>query len=141
WQLAGIGTWATGSFLNVTFTSNKTGWNSGRADVVGDFQLANPTANQWFNTAAFAMPAAYTFGNSAPNLLQGPGRYNLDSGLFKSTKLTEKISLAVRAEAFNVFNHANLGNPGTNVSSPSTFGYATGRNGSRVTQLGARLSF
>ena len=35
----------------------------------------------------------------------------------------------------------NLGNPGTNVSTPSTFGFATGRNGSRVTQLGARLSF
>ncbi|MCU1234738.1 MAG: hypothetical protein JWP63_2705 [Candidatus Solibacter sp.] len=142
WQLAGIGTVATGSFLSVTFNSNKTGWNSGRADIVSsNFTLDNRNQNQWFNTAAFAMPAAYTFGNSAPNLLQGPGRYNLDSGLFKSTKLSERVSLAVRAEAFNVFNHANLGNPGTNVSTPSTFGFATGRNGSRITQLGARLSF
>lgn len=141
WQLAGIATIATGNFLSVTFTSNKTGWNNGRADIIGDPSIANRNENQWFNTAAFAMPAAYTFGDSAPNLLQGPGRYNLDSGLFKSTKLTERVSLAIRAEAFNVFNHANLGNPGTNVSTPSTFGFATGRNGSRVTQLGARLSF
>jgi hypothetical protein len=141
WQLSGIGTIATGSFLSVTFTSNKTGWNSGRANLIGDFKAADANPDRWFNTAAFAVPAAYTFGNSAPNLLQGPGRYNLDSGLFKTTKLAERFALTVRMEAFNVFNHANLGNPGTNISSPSAFGYTTGRNGNRITQFGARLSF
>ncbi len=141
WQLSGIGTVATGSFYSISFTSNKTGWNSGRADIVGNPSIDNPNEYRYFNTAAFAVPAAYTFGNSAPNLMQGPGRYNLDTGLFKSTHLTERVSLAVRLEAFNVANHANLGNPGANVSSPSTFGYATARNGSRITQLGARLSF
>lgn len=141
WQLAGIATIATGSYFNVTFNSNKTGWNSGRADIIGDPSLANRHEYEWFNTTAFAIQAAYTFGNSAPNLLQGPGHYNLDSGLFKTTRLTERVSLAVRAEAFDVFNHANLGNPGSKVSTPSTFAFATARNGSRVTQLGARLSF
>ncbi len=141
WQLSGIGTIATGSFYSVTFTSNRTGWNSGRADIVGKPSIDDPNEYRYFNTAAFAVPAAYTFGNSAPNMMQGPGRYNLDSGLFKSTRITERVSLAIRLEAFNVFNHANLGNPGANVSSPSTFGFATGRNGSRITQLGARLSF
>jgi len=141
WQLAGIATVATGSFLSVTFTSNRTGWNSGRANIVGGPSIDHRSEYKWFNTAAFAVPTAYTFGNSSPNLMQGSGIVNWDSGLFKSTKLTERVTLAVRVEAFNIMNHANLGNPGTNVNSPATFGFATARNGSRITQLGARLSF
>ena len=61
--------------------------------------------------------------------------------LFKSTKITERVLIAVRMEAFNVFNHANLGNPGSNVSAPATLGFSTARNGSRITQIGARVSF
>lgn len=57
------------------------------------------------------------------------------------TSITERISLELRGEAFNVLNHANLGNPGTNISVPARAGIITSRNGSRVVQFGGRISF
>lgn len=141
WQVAGIATFASGNYLSVTFNSNKTGWPSGRADIVGDPGAAQKNQFQWFNPAAYAVPAAYTFGNSAPLSITGPGSVNWDTALFKMTSLTERINLELRGEAFNVLNHANLGNPGTNISVPASVGIITSRNGSRVVQFGARLTF
>lgn len=141
WQIAGIATIASGNFLSVGFSSNRTGWNSGRANIAGDPYAVSQDQYHWFNTAAYAVPAAYTYGNSAPNSLIGPGSFSWDSALFKQTPITERLKLEVRMEAFDVLNHANLGNPGTNVSVPASFGIITGRNNSRVVQFGARLTF
>jgi hypothetical protein len=56
-----------------------------------------------------------------------------------------KLNLALRYDYESPWNKRNelaiRGNPGTNISSPSTFGFATGWNGSRITQSGAPLSF
>ena len=141
WQIAGIATFASGSFLSVTFNSTLTGWPSGRANMVGDPNAAARNQFQWFNPAAYAVPTAYTYGGSAPNSIQGPGSISWDSALFKKTSLTERIKLEVRMEAFDILNHANLGNPGTNISVPASVGVITSRNGSRVVQFGARVSF
>ena len=141
WQVAGIATINSGSFFSVTFNSTLTGWPSGRANMTGDPNNAQRNQNQWFNPAAYAVPAPYTYGGSAPNSLQGPGSISWDSALFKKTNLTERIHLEVRMEAFDVLNHANLGNPGANISVPASVGIITSRNGSRVVQFGARLSF
>ena len=109
---------------------------------MGDpFASAQHNQFQWFNPAAYAVPAAYTYGNSAPASIQGPGSISWDTALFKNTAITERLKLEVRCEAFNVLNHANLGNPGTNISVPASVGLITGRNGSRVMQFGARMSF
>ena len=141
WQIAGIATFNTGSFFSVSFNSTLTGWPSGRANLIGDPTNAQRNQFQWFNPAAYAVPAPYTYGGSAPNSLQGPGSIAWDSALFKKTSLTDRIHLEVRMEAFNILNHANLGNPGTNISVPASVGIITSRNGSRVVQFGARLSF
>ena len=141
WQIAGIATFASGSFLSVTFNSNLTGWPSGRANLIGDPNAAQRNQFQWFNPAAYAVPAAYTYGGSAPDSIQGPGTISWDSALFKKTSITERLKLEVRMEAFDILNHANLGNPGTNISVPASVGVITSRNGSRVVQFGARLSF
>ena len=109
--------------------------------MVGDPNAAPRNQFQWFNPAAYAVPAAYTYGGSAPNSIRGPGSISWDSALFKKTSLTERIKLEVRMEAFDILNHANLGNPGTNISVPASVGVITSRNGSRVVQVGARLSF
>lgn len=71
-----------------------------------------------FNYLAFTNPPAYTFGN-APRYyshLRGPGVINFDMSIFKTTRITESTSLELRLEAFNAFNHTNLGMPNTSFS-------------------------
>ena len=45
---------------------------------------------------------------SGRDAFRAPGWWNLDAGLYKDTKITERFTLQLRMEAFNVFNHANL---------------------------------
>ena len=57
---------------------------------------------------------------SGRNLAQGPGFWNLDAGISKNVKLTERFNLQMRAEFFNVLNHANFENPrNATVGSPA----------------------
>ncbi len=85
------------------------------------------------NSAAFAgAPSAGAIGNSGRNAFRGPGLYNIDLSLarsFQVPRLREGTRLTVRADAFNILNHANLNNP-DNLYGSSTFGVATyGREG------------
>ncbi len=59
----------------------------------------------------FARPAAATFGNIGRDQLWGPGLVNVDASLAKTFKLREYLSMQLSAQAFNVFNHANLNEP------------------------------
>jgi hypothetical protein len=94
---------------------------------------------QWFNTAAFALPALGTDGNAGRNIVEGPGLRNVDLGLFRD--IAGKLMLQLRAEATNVFNTVNLSNPGTGLNAPATFGKIRTARDMRRVQLGARLSF
>jgi hypothetical protein len=86
------------------------------------------------NAAAFKNAAISTLGNVGRNAFTGPGFYNLDLAVGRSFPLPwlgEGSRLNFRADAFNVLNHANLGNPDTLLTSP-TFGVATfGRQASQ----------
>ena len=55
-------------------------------------------------------------GNVSRNSLTGPGTLDLDFSVIKNTKITEKLNMQFRAEAFNVMNHFNPGAPGGNVN-------------------------
>ena len=81
----------------------------------------------------------------------GPGQFNFDSSLLKTTRLGENRTLQFRAEFFNLFNHAQfnapsqglLGAQGTlaNVASP-TGGLITATSvNPRIIQLGLKFSF
>lgn len=70
----------------------------------GSLPKGQRTLGKWFNTAAFAVPAAGTWGNSGRNILEGPGTKSVDFSLFKDTHLTESKVLQLRAEAFNLAN-------------------------------------
>ena len=92
----------------------------------------------WFNPAAFAVPAAGTFGNLARNALYGPGFKSVDLSVFKTTKLNGGASLQLRCEVFNLFNTINWANPGTSVSSSTSFGIITNtRNANNAPGIGA----
>ena len=113
-----------------------------RANVSGDPTAGGHTLTRWFNTAAFSVPAAFTYGNSARNMLFGPGYFNWDTALFKNTRITERWNLQFRAEFFNVLNHPTFNPPNANVSAPAQFGRITSTaNTPRDIQFGLRLLF
>ena len=90
---------------------------------------------------AWGVPAANTFGNIPINSLFGPRFINEDMSLSRNFALREGVRLQVRAEAFNAFNHTNLGGPNTNLTDPNV-GKITGLNGQmRRLQFGARVDF
>ena len=111
-----------------------------RPNVVGNGELSNPTTDQWFNTAAFAFPFPGTFGNAGRNILEGPGFQNVNMSILKNTRFNERFNLQFRAEAFNLFNHANFNLPDNFLGSP-TFGRITSARDPRHIQFGLKLLF
>jgi hypothetical protein len=61
--------------------------------------------SQFFNTSAFSLPLIGTIGNAGRNSLRQPGIVQLDLGIFKSFKLSERFTFKFKWEVFNVFNH------------------------------------
>ena len=119
------------------------GENPIRASYTGQaiFGSGTHTAASWFNTAAFATPAAFTFGNVGRNTVYGPGRQTLDLALQREFAMTENIKLQLRAEAFNALNHTNLGTPNRFVNTPQFGTITEAATPGREIQLGVRLSF
>ena len=141
WSLGPIITVNTGMPLNLSVNGNPS--NTGGADrpnVVGDWHLANPTVQQWFNTAAFVANAPYTYGNAGRNVLRSPGRINLDLAAHKTIRLSERISAQIRLESFNATNTPALGNPNTTVGNP-LFGQITSAGAPRDNQVALKLQF
>jgi hypothetical protein len=99
--------------------------------------------NPYFDTAAFAPETGARFGSVGRNNLRGPGFKNMDLSLFRTFPLKEPLSMQLRLEVLNAFNHPNFANPNSNISDPSTFGFITATTGTaqRTLRLAARLSF
>lgn len=119
------------------------GENPIRANYTGQpvFGPGTHTTDAWFNPAAFATPAAYTFGNVGRNTIYGPGMQTLDVALVRAFPIHERSSFEFRAEAFNALNHSNWGTPNRFVNT-AQFGTITeASTPGREIQLGARLSF
>jgi hypothetical protein len=110
----------------------------------GPVITGNP--NQWFNPAAFLLPAQGTWGNLGRGVYSGPGLATVDFSLFKDTALSERMGLQFRAEAFNLLNHANYGTPNATVFSGTAVNSSAGlitstATFSRQIQLGLKLTF
>lgn len=129
--------------------------------VSGNPKLAHPYQGKWFDTSKFSRlptttnPDGVTANNAdPPNLhrrdnpwtfpgVEGPGIWQSDMTLSKAFHITERVSLELRAESYNVFNHVNYANPSVDFTS-ANFGKITGKlvayNGREV-QYGLRLKF
>jgi len=77
----------------------------------------------------------------------GPGLVNVDAGVFRKFRLTERVSIQFRAEAFNLSNTPHFANPPSDVAG-SNFGVIsdvrnTGREGNdqRFLRFGLRIAF
>jgi hypothetical protein len=97
---------------------------------------------RWFDTSLFGANAVGTFGNSGRNIIRGPRYFNLDFGLLKNTRITERVNLQFRTEFFNLFNNVNLRLPNSNASS-SQIGRITSvvDDSQRIIQFGLKLIF
>jgi hypothetical protein len=80
------------------------------AGTVPYYTPVAPLALNGQTNGAFQRPQKGTFG-SGRNVFFGPGFFNSDMSLFKNFKITERFGAQFRFEAFNVFNHVNLGQP------------------------------
>lgn len=112
---------------------------TGVSASLGDAQ----TYGKWFNTAAFAAPATYTFGNLSRTFtaVRRDLTRNIDFSLFKGFSFKEKVKLEFRAEAFNLTNTCVFAAPNAKVGSTS-FGIVTAQNNTpRQMQLGLKLLF
>jgi hypothetical protein len=138
WRLAGVGTAQNGNPLNFHATSaaltgsallrpNVTGpintgylpASNGSASSIG--YISNPSVIVNQGTAAGTVLG---FGNLGRNVVIGPGVANLDLNIAKVTKISERVSLEIRADASDLFNHPNFNNPVTTAGS-ATLGVIT----------------
>ena len=119
-------------------------FNPKQTQTLDNQNIGGPASgNYWFNPDAFnaVYPAgAYTYGTSGRNEYRGPDQFNVNLSLAKTTNITERTHLEIRADLFNAFNHAEFGLPSTNIGS-ETFGQISTTASPRVIQLAARLSF
>jgi hypothetical protein len=178
WQVVVVEQAQTGNPLNViTNITTITGTSSVRPDFIGTPNIS-PTPNldangnvisyQWFasntvcdprvagsctSTSVFALPYSAAgiahFGNLGRNAIIGPGFGDTDLSIIKNVKMAGAARVQLRVEIFNLFNQANLGQPGRTASVGSTsFGvisntrFPTGDSGSaRQIQFAAKFLF
>jgi hypothetical protein len=146
WQVATIVQGQSGNPVDiVTSNSTVTGVaNTLRPNVTGPIPMIG-SVDRWFDTSVFTPVSG--FGNVGRNVVVGPGFDNIDLSVMKDTEIGESMLLQLRAEFFDLFNHANFGQPGNVAGSPN-FGritntrFPTGESGSsRQIQLGMKLIF
>ena len=93
------------------------------ADVTGPNTrtVCGPSAVEMpcFTASQFAPAATQAnFGNLPRNSFRGPGYFNIDSSLFKTIPMGERIRLTFGASAYNLFNHPNFANPNSDIAFP-----------------------
>jgi hypothetical protein len=141
WQLNGIASFQSGLPLVMSSIG------VARPDRVAKAEQMDGAVQQrlsrYFDTTAYAVPAAFHYGNSsrtAPDL-RGPGIANYDLSLFKNFSIVERVRAQFRFETFNAFNRVQFGMPGTQAGSNS-FGVITStQNSPRQFQVALKLLF
>ena len=150
WTTSGIVTLQQGTPITVTTELSLPGIGPILPNVVAGQPLYgpnasrgafNPNSDKYINASAFVSPPAFTFGN-APRYfdsLRSFGMRDWDVALQKKFPITERISIGLKGEFFNVLNTVNFGSPNADIQS-SSFGKITTINGSpRTGQLSGTL--
>lgn len=152
WQISGIETLQSGLPFTpqLSFNPSNDGdtRNPVRPSINPNFNgaviVGGPT--RYFNPNAFIQPLPGTYGNLGRNTLQGPGLAETDLSLARKISFTERLTLQIRAELFNVLNHTNFNNPNPVVytaasggPSPTAGVITSTATNSRQLQLGLKL--
>jgi hypothetical protein len=153
WQISGITTFSTGLPVSIVENDDHSllGTSFGgpitlavdTPNLVGPVNTTDPrksATNQFFNPAAFAQSAIGLEGTANRRFFHGPGINNWNVAFLKDTHLTERMNLQLRADLYNIFNHAQFLNPG-GILGNSNFGLVTGARDPRIGQLALKLNF
>ena len=151
WNVSGLTTVQDGTPLTITDQTAGTVYNLGtydaaRAQMCGGSTYANIATpggveqrlSNYLNRGAFCAPPLAPngaaegrngpptlYGNSGIGVILGPGQFNWDVSVIKTTRIKESQQLIFRTEFYNTFNHPQFGNPAVAVSTPTTFGQIT----------------
>jgi len=143
WSMSNIVTAQSGMPFTPTLSTDPA--NTGtpeRPNRIASGGLPNPSINLWFNVPAFTVPAAHTYGNTARNILNGPGFADWDFSLFKDFKLSrhEGMKLQFRGELYNFTNTPAFGLPVSNIQA-ATAGKILSAGSARSVQLVLKVIF
>jgi hypothetical protein len=120
WALSSTFSHLSGTPFNITSSSascNCPG-NTQRPNQLGAISKVGRGVfgQPYFNPLAFGNVTTATFGNAAFNDIRGPGYTNLDASISRAFHVWERVNLTIRADAFNVMNHAHFANPGATLT-------------------------
>jgi hypothetical protein len=148
WALNGIAQLSSG--LPYTITNSNDAENIGcclqqRVDVVGDPNKGSGlrTPDKWFNTAAFASQAPFTYGNEKVNPYVSDANKNLDLSIFRSFHigLGESRFFEFRAESFNLFNRVMFAVPNSSLGGTNFGAVTSQQNSPRQLQMGLKFNY
>jgi trimeric autotransporter adhesin len=112
-----------------------------RADYDGGpIQIAGPTIDRFFNTAAFSVPEPGAFGSATRNMIVGPGSRLLNGQVSRDIQFQRNRAITIQFNANNILNFVNYTRVDTVVNSP-TFGQVLGVSGMRTMQLNLRFRY
>jgi hypothetical protein len=149
WQTNIIGLFQSGQPFDLSTGVNSPG---NRPDLIGPIRYPKQIVGDWFDPTSFSAniplqsvsgTGVYTrVGTLGRDQIYGPGYRNINLGLQKNLHLTERFSLELHGDAFNVLNTPQFTNPSSSVTG-SNFGEITGtrENSNRQIQLASRLTF
>jgi hypothetical protein len=142
WQVAGIIRHQSGAPLTVTTTDRQlSGVGAQRTNQLLPDVYSNAGDHlQFLNPLAFGNPALGTLGNMAPGTFQGHGYSQLDTSLSRRFNLIERVTMDIRADAFNLANHVRQSAVSTSLSA-TNFGRTTSAMDPRIVQLSAKFIF
>jgi hypothetical protein len=142
WQLSPIVKVKSATFFTVTSgvdralsaTPNQT------PDQIGNPYPANQSVRNWITASAFSLPVLGSYGTLGHNNLKGPGSFQIDAALSRTFQIREKQTVQLRAEAFNILNHANFNPPVATLNSGS-FGQIQSALDPRILQFALKYVF
>ncbi len=153
WEFNAIAHLTSGFPLFMTTAVNNSGTSLGgnvpgsnRPERIcnGGLSGSQQSVNEWFNTSCFVDPPPGVLGNAARSELFGPNFINFDISLFKTfplSRIREGTSLQFRSEFFNIFNHPQFFQPGTDEGG-ADFGHVLATvNNPRLVQFALKLIF
>jgi carboxypeptidase family protein len=168
WGMSGISSWRSGfpvSFdagprLGIQNISVITTGGIGRPNAAGAFNFnplpagsagapnglnSDPEPGRRISVYAqslgLSQPLLGNFGTLGRNSHRAGGQANFDWNIYKNTRITERVSVQLRCELYNIFNNHSFQDVNRNISNPGFGQYTTPAQSQRVLQLGAVVRF